>query len=1055
MDTATGYVAPRTCTVVDDRELQSDGGTQAPLTDYADRAAYVLIAEPGAGKTTAFKSEAEAQGAVCVTVRTFLTFENSEWRDSTLFLDGLDESRAGKVDGQTRLDQLRQKLDVLGRPRFRLSCRWDDWLAANDRKHLREVSPDGEVTVIRLDPLSKENIKAILANNHGVTDVDGFIAAARERGVDTLLSNPQNLELLAKSVADGNWPDSRRETFERACEILVQETNEEHLIASPSAADRAPLLNAAGRLCTVQLLADHAGYTLPDRAEPDGDYPSLADIGEDMQSRARQVLGTRLFKGVSEGRLAPIHRQIAEFLAARHVSELLEDGLPLERVLALITGFDGELISQFGNFVSWLAIHNKASRIPLSRLNPSGIIYADDQGVFSTDEKRETVLNLRRQWVRNPWCYRHLGKVAGFGGIVSPELEDTFREILSDEERGYEQQSYVNDILQMLADGAPLESLSDLLKEIVRDATWFHGVRCWALDVLTGYSEKGCLESSKLETILCEISSGSIVDPDDELLGILLKSLYSRVLPMADVKKYLREPRLKDRTGAYSRFWTDHVPRESTTEQLSELLDHIAENFEDYRTMFLGEVGNYTCMAQLPVELLEQAFSPFHGDLLRRGVATHRLYDWLRVISDSNLQVADWKLASLRSRLEWKEEILKNLISYAVEESIDIREDCSNLIDRRLLGARPLRYGPWCLEKALSAEHPTAALFYLRELFNCLEDGRRADRLTVDDARTALAADDALLRQFNQWTENSTAVQQLPGMTKTPQPSEKTDGKVTGQEQVNTGAPALKALDVTPEYLHQAAEVYLGLHEKFKGRTPRDRLSEFTGGLSNQADGLLAQMEGTISRTDILDCDNVVRLFDKKKVNLLVLPFAAGLHSLEQTDRLSISEFEKNKVRLAITMLHTLPRQCFDPDNGNRNGVPRPKWFQNLLQDDPALVAKVICRTTALKLETGLQPAIEMREMATRKDYRKVARLASLHVLRDFPRAETDAALISLCWSLHAALSNSDWSEVEPIIGKQLCEEGFSWSERSCWLFAGFLTAPEVYREELPSLTED
>ena len=455
MDTTTGYVAPRTCTVVDDGEPQSDGGTPAPLTDYADRAAYVLIAEPGAGKTTAFKSEAAAQGAVCVTVRDFLTFNKQKWRDTTLFLDGLDESRAGSADGRTPLDQIRKKLDDLGRPRFRLSCRWGDWLATNDRDRLRDVSPDCKVTVIRLDPLSKDNIKAILANNHGVKDADGFIAAARERGVDTLLSNPQNLELLAKSVADGNWPDSRRETFERACEILVQETNEEHLIASPSAADRAPLLNAARRLCTVQLLADHAGYTLPDRAEPDGDYPSLADIGEDMQSRARQVLGTRLFKGVSEGRLAPIHRQIAEFLAARHVSELLEDGLPLERVLALITGFDGELISQFSNFVSWLAIHNKASRIPLSRLNPSGIIYAGDQGVFSTDEKRETVLNLRRQWVQNPRCYRHHGRVAGFGGIVSPELEDTFREILSDEERGFEQQSYVNDILQMLAGRCP------------------------------------------------------------------------------------------------------------------------------------------------------------------------------------------------------------------------------------------------------------------------------------------------------------------------------------------------------------------------------------------------------------------------------------------------------------------------------------------------------------------------------------------------------------------------------------------------------------------------
>ena len=189
--------------------------------------------------------------------------------------------------------------------------------------------------------------------------------------MEPLLSNPQNLVLLAMSVAEGNWPNSRRETFEQACSVLVREANGEHRIANPSSTETVPLLDAAGRLCAVQLLAGHAGNTLPDRAEPDKDYPSLADIGEDMQGRARQVLGTRLFKGVSEGRLAPVHRQIAEFLAARHVSELLKGGLPLERVLALITGFDGELITQFGNFVSWLAVHNKASRKALSRLDPA------------------------------------------------------------------------------------------------------------------------------------------------------------------------------------------------------------------------------------------------------------------------------------------------------------------------------------------------------------------------------------------------------------------------------------------------------------------------------------------------------------------------------------------------------------------------------------------------------------------------------------------------------------------------------------------------------------
>ena len=45
---------------------RQSGGRQSPMTDYADAAAYVLIAEPGAGKTTAFETEAARQGAVCI-----------------------------------------------------------------------------------------------------------------------------------------------------------------------------------------------------------------------------------------------------------------------------------------------------------------------------------------------------------------------------------------------------------------------------------------------------------------------------------------------------------------------------------------------------------------------------------------------------------------------------------------------------------------------------------------------------------------------------------------------------------------------------------------------------------------------------------------------------------------------------------------------------------------------------------------------------------------------------------------------------------------------------
>ena len=300
--------------------------------------------------------------------------------------------------------------------------------------------------------------------------------------------------------------------------MLVREPNREHSEANRSSADTTLLIEAAGRLCAAQLLSGAAGYALSGRAEPDGDYPSFTEVyGGVGDAAARNVLETRLFAGVSEEKLAPVHRQVAEFLAAQYISGLLDKGLPLERILALVTGFDGELVPSFRNFVSWLAVHNKQARKRLSQLNPSGLIYDGDRQTYSADEKRDIVRNLRRESYWNPWCSRSVSKVPGIGGIVSPELEGTFREVLTDGERGHEHQSYLMLLMQMLADGEPLPALSDVLEEIVRDRTWNQGVRCAALDVLISYHAHGPLRAEMLKRMMTEIEDFSLDDPQDEL----------------------------------------------------------------------------------------------------------------------------------------------------------------------------------------------------------------------------------------------------------------------------------------------------------------------------------------------------------------------------------------------------------------------------------------------------------------------------------------------------------------------------------------------------------
>ena len=562
------FIAPRTCRIV--RQSQSakpSADMPVPLAEFARSRAYVLIGEPGTGKTTALKTEEEAQGGVYLSVRDFLTFDRQQWYGQTLYLDGLDEMRAGAVDGRLPLEQVLAKLDRLGCPPYRLSCRWADWLGAYDRDRLDQVSV-GTLTVLQLDPLSKEDVKRILVENHGIADPKGFIAGALRRGIGGLLTNPQNLALLATAVSGGNWPGSRLETFEFACRMLVSERNSQHSVVNPTTGRTESLLDEAGRLCAVQILAGLAGYTQQGHVAVSAEYPPLP-TGNSGAVTSR-IVQTRLFAGASEGRQAPAHRQIAEFLAARHVSRLIDDGLPLQRVLALITGFDGELVQPFGNFVAWLGVHNRPSRKQLSRLNPGGMFYVGGPDTFSVDERRDILVNLRREARWNPDCL-YTRRWPGLGPLVSVELQDACEEILTTPERGYPNQPHVMMVLQALRDGDPLPDLVPRVLRLVRDPSWLPGVRCAALDILIEYWKRKAVRTDVLLRLLGEIDAGKLEEPVDDLLGILLKALYPGNISIAEARKYLRFPKSWEFSEQFLVFWTKHVPAKSTDEQRAEL----------------------------------------------------------------------------------------------------------------------------------------------------------------------------------------------------------------------------------------------------------------------------------------------------------------------------------------------------------------------------------------------------------------------------------------------------------------------------------------------------
>ena len=934
-----------------------------------------------------------------------------------------------------------------------MSCRWAEWLGANDKDSLKAVSGDGAVLVLQLDPLTQRNIRDILTRNHDVDDTDEFISRAKLRGIQGLLTNPQTLALIAESVARGDWPTSRQATFQQACKTLADETNGEHLVRNPRSTNIGNIVEAAGQLCAVQVLAGIVGYTLPDRATPSTDYPSLEGIEGDVAVHSKQALGTRLFTGVSEGRFAPVHRQIAEFLAAQHIARLIDDGLPVQRVVALITGFDGEILPTFFNFSSWLAVHSKPSRPWLSRLTPTGLIYAADKQIYSLDEKQCILKDLKRESAWNPRCLRSHSKVSGIGNIVSLDLEETFHDILSDSDRSHQHQPYMMTLMQMLADGEPLPGLSDRLQDIVSDSLWFPGVRCAALDVLLAYNQSDCLESHVLVNLADGIESGTIEDDQDELLGILLKALYPQIWSVNEIQRFLRMPKMDSRTGEFSEFWTRHVPEQSTPDQIGYLLDLVVTRFDEYRPFMTGNVGRYTRMGVLPLELL---------DKLRHGywdsVAVDRLLLWLKVASELRYGAPDSLTNSIAFQLQWNRDKLKELIAFAVDTCLthyDLRP-CRALVRDWLFGSVPFDYGPWSLEKALSATDARVAAFYLGELVECVSEGSYSGGLTIERVRARLAGDVALLKLMDERLHQLEESPPQDAGAHSDEPPVDTAEQIAWQERIKSQAQELQAGDGVPRLLHEIAEVYLGLDENVAGTDPSERLANLVGKRMDLVEILQTGLEKAVDRGDLPSCCRVVRLFDSRSTHFLVFPFIAGLDSLQRSGRLKVEELSENQIRLAVTLLYTIPGEYLSPEPMEGIALYRPEWFRTVLQDCPELVADVLQRCVELKHRTAKQLAVELYYLARDEDHREIARLASLPLLEQFPNTGTDQACWQLRWLLKSALRNCDRSQVHHIIRDRLVRKELAPSQRIYWLLAGYLVSPRLYRKQMSALcTED
>ncbi|MCY4572227.1 MAG: hypothetical protein OXF01_05440, partial [Gemmatimonadetes bacterium] len=1049
------HFVERTCTVVREHRKETTGETKShpahaieprPLESFREEDAYVLLGPPGSGKTVAFEHEAAAEGGHYVTARDFMTFAAEPDREGkTLFIDGLDEMRAGASGGRTPFGAIRAKLQRLGRPPFRLSCREADWFGTNDRERLRTVAPNREVRVLQLDPLSDQGVLHILERNHGVDDPATFVAEARKRGVDDLLRNPQNLRMLAEAVAEADeWPRTRAETFDMACRELVSEENPEHQIACDDTFDTTTLLDAAGYLCALLLLAGKGGVTRPGTVA-DANHPRLDQVPRVNQQLLRRVVGSNLFAMPSEGRLAPEHRQIAEFLAARHLAARIADGLPVGRGLSLMTGFDGGIISEYRGLAAWLAAHSHPARAEIIERDPLGVVLYGDVQQFGPHEKRLLFQALKSEIDQNPWLVSSTSSDSPLRSLVGPDLEDDIRQALISPAGDEAHQNFVLLIVEAIRDAAPSPEFADPLMAIVRDDSWRPTTRCAALEAYIRARRDDRGVAVTLRRLLDDLYAGVVTTRHDDLLGILLAELYPEDLPVADLVGYLREPARRNLSIRYVRFWTDDLIEKSTVWQMVQLLDLLRVPMERVRAASGTSPNDLRLVVRPPMVLLRH--------LLERSpqsVSQEQIIYWLDFAAWVELNIGDWAddAEFFRNWLSGRPDIYKAIVENGVTKC---REEgnfpsCMRRVKQTLLVLRPSPpqdYAVWCADQALGSPNASVARWFVRESAEVVLDEKKPGQRQRQAVARKLRDDTRLGRLFD-----GRLGYLLKGERGTPKarPARKDTRFDELRGVFNENESALRGNECPANLLHTLAVAYFDGYSDVSGETPRERLQYLLGPDDDLVEAALAGLRGTICRPDLPMWTEVSKLATEGRAHYLAYPLMAGLQEFSETAETNSRELGDSQTRLAVAVHFAVPRMS----QRNHSKLP-PGWLRGCLARDPDVVAEVWSRCARAQLLRGDGFLPDAGRLARERGYEQLAQAASVPLLKVFPVRCKAAQLPILANLLAAAIAHADRTQLLELIDTKLAYGSMNSGQRVYWLTAGLLLQPNAYGDRLES----
>jgi len=1016
---AMTYFVDRTCTEVKDDDLQPQSYS---LEELRPLGAVVLLGDPGSGKTTAFDQESKATGGKYISARDFMTFDASpEWRGRTLFIDALDETRAGKRDGRTPLDEIRVRLSRMDLPSFRISCRDADWLGASDRESLRQVARNGNLSVFRLDPLTEDQIVEILLGET-ISNPQDFLLSARKHGLHDLLGNPQTLKLLAKASAGRGLPDSREEVFRLSCKTLIEEHNQEHQAASRQTMPATTLLlDAASYLCAVYLIADITGFTMSEST--DGGVVSVQDISRENLP-LREALGRNVFTSRDGRVFSPSHRSVAEYLGAKFLADVVRKGLPIGRVLALICGADGGVVAGLRGLHAWLAFHSAEHRGQLCDSDPLGIILYGAPGNFPITHKKRLLSGVHREIERSAGFSLADWNAPMPSALATGDMVDVFTSILMAPSRTQKDQLLTRFVLDAVRSGTPLPELNGTLMQVIRDGSRWPHVRQRALEALIHVSAS---DTDALLQLAHDIRDDKVEDPEDGILGQLLNTLFPRKIEPSTVLNFLHSPKRDSFVGGYYVFWSSRLAEEIGVYDIPALLDALAS-----RVNLWDEQKSNLMLERLVRKLLVKGIEAY-GD----KIPAQQLLSWLTIpigkYEHSHLDGAT--KVFIREWLESRPRRYQELVGITIENyrsESDLRQGMYGNLSR-FCGALPAGMTEFWLQLAEHEIDLDRAEFFFIQATDLWRHPNKGQ--TLEFFESWVASRSAFIPALDRARYHEIRKEHVENQRKWAIDEERE--KKERIASFRQGLVGIRPELVRADLLHYLAAAYFGNLIGAEGQSPMERLSDFLAEELELVSASIEALKKSLERSGLPSVHEIVGLAAKDEMHFVRLPALAAMEEIYGPDPAKVDTLSDDVLSKVLAFR-------FTEGTGNE-----PDWLNRVIEKRPELVARILVAYGSTMLRAGKEHIHGLYALAFDDQYSQVARLALPELLDAFPTRLGKGQLISLEYVLKAALRYADRMVLEKSIERKLRLRSLDVAQHVYWLACAWVVDPLRYQKNL------